>query len=208
MGNDINTEFDSTLNESKMPASGYNSSSDDNLIVIGQNGVIAGLFKNPERVENIYEALLARGYKDEDVTLVMSESTRNTYFPENDVGSSITEIGNKSLEGLGVGAAVGGTIGALAAALAAAGTSLVIPGLGIIVAGSLAASFAGAGAGAAAGGLVGALVGWGIPDEQAKALEDGIKKGGAVIALKTNSKEECENIRKEWLRYSDSNIEN
>lgn len=48
---------------------------------------------------------------------------------------------------MGIGSAIGGTIGAVAAAVAAAGTSLVFPGLGIVVAGPLAASLAGGGAG-------------------------------------------------------------
>ena len=44
------------------------------------------------------------------------------------------------------------------AAVAAAGTSLAIPGLGVVIAGPLAAALAGAGAGAATGGLLGAQV--------------------------------------------------
>src|SRR5437879_5713335 len=47
-------------------------------------------------------------------------------------------------------------------------TSIAIPGLGVIIAGPLAAGLAGAGAGALTGGLVGAFVGWGIPEEHAK----------------------------------------
>ena len=57
-------------------------------------------------------------------------------------------------------------MGPLAAcAVAAVGTTLLIPGLGIVVAGPLAAVIAGAGAGAATGGLIRALVGWNIPEE-------------------------------------------
>ena len=57
------------------------------------------------------------------------------------------------------------------AAIAAIGTSLVIPGLGLVVAGPLAAALAGAGAGGTAGGLIGALVGHGMPEDRTKKYE-------------------------------------
>ena len=57
------------------------------------------------------------------------------------------------------------------------GTSLVIPGLGLIIAGPLAAGLAGAGAGGITGGLIGALVGSGIPEDRAKIYEDGKLNG-------------------------------
>ncbi len=142
---------------------------------------LTALFKNPQNAENIYNDLLSNGYKKEDITLMMSDEVQKKYFSSDEVSENAT--GTKTLEGLGVGGAVGGTVGAIAAALAAAGTSLVIPGLGIVVAGALAASFAGAGAGAAAGGLLGALVGAGIPEVDVKNYEKGIKEGGVVIGV-------------------------
>lgn len=168
-------------------------------IVLGDNRIITALFKNPRTAENIYEDLLSIGYKQDDITLVMSEETRNGYFPNNMDHATATDLGNRTLEGLGVGAAVGGSVGAIAAAIAAIGTTLLIPGLGIVVAGSLAAGLAGAGAGAAAGGLLGALVGSETPDEQAKLLEEGLKKGGVVIAIKAKSDEEREEIYNQWV---------
>jgi len=170
----------------------------ENLIFLGDNSMITALFKNPKTVENIYGKLLRQGYKKEDITLAMSEDTRNTYFPNNNDLTSTSDLGNKTLEGMGVGAAVGGSVGALAAAIAALGTSLAIPGLGIIISGPLAASFAGAGAGAAAGGLVGAFIGSGTPDEQAKRLEEGLNRGGIIIGVKANSNEEREELYKQW----------
>jgi hypothetical protein len=169
-----------------------------NPIIRGDNSLLTSLFKNPRTAERIYDDLLAQGYKQDDITLVMSEDTRNDYFPDNTTATA-SDLGNKTLEGLGVGAAIGGSVGALAAAIAAMGTSLVIPGLGLIVAGSLAASFAGAGAGAAAGGLIGALVGSETPSDQVKLLEEGLKKGGVVIAIKARSDEDRERLHEEWL---------
>lgn len=167
-------------------------------IILGGNSLITSLFKNPKTAERIYDNLLAQGYKQDDITLVMSEDTRNDYFPDN-TAATASDLGNKTLEGLGVGAAIGGSVGALAAAIAAIGTSLVIPGLGLVVAGSLAASFAGAGAGAAAGGLIGALVGSETRSDQVKLLEEGLKKGGVVIAIKAHSDEDREKLRTQWV---------
>jgi hypothetical protein len=171
-----------------------------NLIILGNKSAITALFKNPKTVENIYEDLSNRGYKPTDIDLIMSEDTHKNYFTDNDTNTSVTELGNKSLEGTGVGAVVGGTLGAIAAAVAAAGTSLIVPPLGIVIAGSLAASFAGAGAGAAAGSLVGALVGMGIPDDQAQLLEGGIKEGGVVIRVNAASDEKRDELHTQWLK--------
>ena len=55
--------------------------------------------------------------------------------------------------------------------------ALAIPGVGPIIAGgALASTLAGAGIGAAAGGLLGALVGLGIPEEEARYYETGLRR--------------------------------
>lgn len=174
-----------------------NSAENLNPIVVRDDNSMSALFTNPETAENVYKSLLTQGYPQESITLVMSEDTHNAYFPNND-STKTKDLGNKALEGLGIGAAIGGSVGAIAAAIAALGTSLVIPGLGLIVAGPLAASFAGAGAGAAAGGFLGTIVGSETPNDQAKLFEEGLKKGGVVISIKTNSKEDLEKLHKHW----------
>ncbi|MBX9805843.1 MAG: hypothetical protein K2Y18_08860 [Alphaproteobacteria bacterium] len=172
------------------------------LIILGDNNQISALFKRPQTAENVYADLLRQGYKPDDIDLVMSESTHKKCFSDyTDIEA--TDLGNKALEGLGVGAVIGGSVGALAAAFAAAGTSLVIPGLGLIVAGSLAASLAGAGAGAAAGGLIGVLIGSETPNEHVKLFEEGLKGGGVVISMKANSHKEREELHKQWSDFQE-----
>ena len=112
---------------------------------------LSGLFRDRESAENAYRSLTDRGYSRDDVNVVMSEDTRKKHFADDD-----TELGSKALEGMGVGGAVGGTVGALLAAIAAIGTNVLLPGLGLVVAGPLAAALAGAGAGSVTGGLIGA----------------------------------------------------
>ena len=86
----------------------------------------------------------------------MSKETRERHFAGTTAGQE-TELGNKA--GAGIGGAIGSTVGAIIAAVAAVGTSLALPGLGLVIAGPLAAAIAGAGAGAAGDGLIGARVG-------------------------------------------------
>ena len=118
----------------------------------------------------------------------MSDATRTKEFA--------LETGTKAGEGAGIGGAVGGTVGAVLAAIAAVGTSLVIPGLGLIVAGPLAAALAGAGAGGAAGSLIGALVGAGIPEHRAKVYEAGLKQGGILIGVEAETEEEAKALER------------
>lgn len=158
--------------------------------------MVTGLFRDRESAERAYSALPDRGYGQNDVNVVMSEDTRKRHFP--DEGTVTTELGTKAAEGAGVGGAIGGTIGAIAGALAAVGTSIAIPGLGLVIAGPAAAAIAGAGAGSIGGGLVGALIGWGIPEERIKHYETGIKEGGIVMGVRPRSDEDAEYIEREW----------
>src|SRR5215217_7034483 len=104
------------------------------------NTMLTGMFSDRDSVEKAYHSMQARGYTHTDVDLVMSEDARKRHFADKD-----TELGTKAMEGAGAGSAIGGTIGAIAGAVAAIGTSLLIPGLGIVVAGPIAAALAGAG---------------------------------------------------------------
>ncbi len=158
--------------------------------------MVTGLFKDRESAERAYSTVSSRGYGNHDINVVMSDDTRQKYFAD---GSGIqTELGNKAAEGAGIGGAVGGTIGVIAAAIAAIGTSVVIPGLGFVIAGPIAAALVGAGAGGMAGGLVGALVGWSIPEERVKHYEAAIQDGGILIGVKPRSDADAQHFEKEW----------
>lgn len=151
------------------------------------------LFRDRESAERTYNELRSRGYDIDDINLLMSDETRKQQFAADE---RETELGNKALEGAGTGAAIGGTVGATLAAIAAIGTSVTLPGLGLIVAGPLAAALAGAGAGGATGGVIGALVGSGIPEEHAVQYERGIKEGGIVMGIDARSDEDAEYFQK------------
>lgn len=148
----------------------------------GSARMMTAIFNSRDAAESAYNSLLSHGFSKDDVNLVMSDDTRKQNF-EHDTTHADSALGDKAMEDAGKGSAIGGTIGAVAAAIAAVGTSLVLPGIGLVVAGPLAAAFAGAGVGGLAGGLVGALVGSGVPEETAKTYESGLKSGGIVVGV-------------------------
>jgi hypothetical protein len=161
--------------------------------------VMTAMFRTRDQAEDAYRVLMDRGYDADEISVIMSDETRKRDFAAGTAGGD-TELGSKAAEGAGVGGAVGATVGAIAAALAAVGTSVVVPGLGLVIAGPLAAALAGAGAGAITGGLLGALVGAGIPEERAKVYETGIDRGGIVIAVKPRSVDDANDLEREWKR--------
>jgi hypothetical protein len=165
--------------------------------------LVTGLFPDRESAEAAYGSAQARGYSKDDLNVVMSDETRDRHF----VGAGReTELGNKAAEGAGIGGAIGGTLGAIAAAIAAVGTTLALPGLGVVIAGPLAAAAAGAGAGAAGGGLIGALIGWNIPEERIKHYEDGIKKGGILVGLRTKNDDDALHLENQWKQQRGEHV--
>lgn len=159
--------------------------------------LVTGLFPDRASAEAAYHSAHSRGYSKDDVNLVMSDATRDRHFRNDAVGTE-TELGNKAAEGAGIGGAIGGTVGAVIAAVAAVGTSLALPGLGLVIAGPLAAAAAGGGVGAASGGLIGALIGWNIPEERVKHYEEGIKKGGILMALRAKNDDDAAHFESNW----------
>ncbi len=169
-------------------------------------GYVTGLYSTPESASRAYQDLTTRhGYKSDDINVLMTDETRKRHFGDAKPGAEL-EGGTKAAEGMGVGGAIGGGVGAAIAALFAVGTSIVIPGLGLVVAGPIAAALAGAGAGAATGGLIGALVGAGIPEERAREYERGLNEGGIVIGTRARDAAHAAELEKDYGSYGGSNV--
>lgn len=155
---------------------------------------MTGLFRDREAAERAYGCLTNRDYTSKDVSLLMSDATRERCFPGTE--EPTTELGSKAAKGAGVGAAAGGGLGALLVGMAAAG--FAVPGLPIIAMGPLAAALAGGATGGTLGAIVGALVGAGIPEERAQLYDKGIKEGGIVIGVIPRSDEDAQYFEREW----------
>jgi hypothetical protein len=148
--------------------------------------LVTGVFKTRVAAEAAVDAILKRGYTREEISVLMSDATKSKEFA--------IETGTRAADGLGYGAAVGGAVGAVLAAIAAVGTNIILPGIGLVVAGPLAAALAGAGAGGAAGGLIGALVGAGIPEHRAKVYDASLRAGGILIGVEAKTDEEADKL--------------
>ena len=165
-------------------------------------GTLTGVFRTRDNADRAYDALIRRGYTANEITVLMSDETHNT-FKDSDRES---DLGNRSMEGAGVGSAIGGTAGAIVGALAALGTAVALPGLGLVIAGPIVAGLTGAGAGGLTGGLIGALVGSGIPKERAEYYQSSLEEGGIVIGVVPRTADEGAEIAEEWRRYEGEEI--
>ncbi|HXT61563.1 MAG TPA: hypothetical protein VN696_00870 [Pyrinomonadaceae bacterium] len=147
---------------------------------------VTGFFKTRAAAEAAVDAIIKRGYTRDDISVLMSDSTKSKEFA--------VQARSHAADGLGIGGAIGGTVGAVLAAIVAVGTSIVVPGIGLVVAGPIAAALAGAGAGATTGGLIGLLVGTGIPEHRAKVYDTGVRGGGILLGVEATSGEEVEKL--------------
>ena len=157
---------------------------------------VTALFRDTDSVERAYEAAVDLGYEIGDVNIVMSEDTRRQYYA--DENAEHTEIGKKSAEGGELGGPAGGRIGLAIPVVAAIGAALVIPGLGLAMAGPIGVALAGAGAAGLAAGLIGSLADWGLPEERVRQYEAAVKDGGILIGVQTRSGEDAAKIAARW----------
>ena len=148
----------------------------------GKNTAAFGIYSNEATADTAVNQLLAAGFSNDDVSVLMSDIMGTKDFA--------AEKNTKAPEGTATGVGVGGVVGGALGLLAGIG-ALAIPGVGpLIAAGPIMGALAGLGVGGAVGGLVGALVGMGIPEYEAKRYEGRVKEGGILISVHCDSSEE------------------
>ena len=138
------------------------------------------VFDTAEGANDYYDFLVKSGYGTDDITVIMSKDTKDRFYATND---HISDTGEEALKGAGTGSAIGGTVGAIAGAVLAIGSSIVIPGFGLAVAGPIAAALAGAGAGGAAGALIGAMTKAGLSKSAATEYKNAMDKGEIIMSV-------------------------
>lgn len=151
---------------------------------------VIGIFQDSKHAGEAVAELKSAGFAN-DISIV----SKNPEDQDMETHEVKRDLGKEAIKGAAGGAAVGGTLGAIVALLAGAAT-FTIPGVGIAIAGPLAAAFTGAGMGAAGGSIVGALVDMGIPEDRAKQYEQYVSSGDVLVAVNVNEDkvEEAENI--------------
>ena len=125
---------------------------------------VVGMFSRRDAAEAAIRDLKAAGFSEEQIGVAMQD----------------TEPGAPTAEGAATGALSGGVLGGLVGLLG----SLLIPGVGpIVIGGVLASTLAGAGIGAATGGLIGALISFGVPEEDARHFDEGLRAGAILVTI-------------------------
>ncbi|MEX0763194.1 MAG: general stress protein [Dehalococcoidia bacterium] len=144
--------------------------------------VIVQIYDNTQDAENAVRELMAAGFTTDDVSVVAQDAeTAEEVGRESGAGEDVAK-------GAGIGAVTGGVLGTIAGLLVG-GTALTITGIGLVVAGPLAAVLAGAGTGAVTGGLAGALAGLGISESDAEHYENRLKEGDILVLVAAGARQ-------------------
>ncbi len=158
---------------------------------------VTAIFKTRQTTEEALRQLEMAGFGSNQISVLMSDATRDKSF-------KIVE-NSKADEGMAAGATFGGVLGAVLASAASAG-AIVIPGINLVVAGTLISALAGLGAGAATGGLLGALVGAGIPEHEAKVFEKELAGGSCIVAVQAQDSKEADQAEKIFKGLNAMNV--
>lgn len=159
---------------------------------------VSGVFNSDDAVERLINALEDRGYSDNDVSIIMSDKTRDRY-PELVKSSKLPE-------GAATGGLTGGLLGSLIGGLTMVG-SVLIPGAGLLIAGPLVGAITGGVIGTSAGSLIGALVGAGIPEHEAKHYEETLKNEGNILVIAHVDKEDVQEVRDAFKSFGAHDID-
>ena len=136
---------------------------------------VVGFFDNYSQARQAYDELARQGFDRNNISIVTNK----------DKYSGSDKIVNESdrTSATAGGAATGAVIGGGAALVLS-----LIPGIGpILAAGPLITAAVGAGVGAVAGGLIGALVDAGVPEDDARLYEEGVKRGGTLLMVRADN---------------------
>lgn len=149
----------------------------------GKNTATFGIYRTREEAELGVEALLANGFRQEDVSVLFALNSGNKAFAFQKESKAPEGV----MAGVCVGGAVCGTVGYLAA-IGSIAISVLEP---YLVAGPWVSALAGVGCGALIGGLTGGLVGRAMPEYVAKRHEGMVREGGVLISA------HCDNAK--WV---------
>lgn len=146
---------------------------------------VVGLFDTRQEAQDVVQELVNNGFARNDIGLLANNASGEfTNHTTSATNTDNLDAGAAAGRDAVTGAAAGGTLGLLVGL-----GSLLIPGVGpVIAAGPLATvlglTAAGAGAGALAGGIVGALTHLGVPEEDANYYAEGVRRGGTLVTVK------------------------
>lgn len=142
----------------------------------------------PDRAaaEAVIGQLIDAGFRAQDIGILASDKG-NVAKMTMDMEKQAEARETRTLGvGMGAGAAIGGTAGVLAGL-----GLLAVPGIGpLLAAGPIAVGIMGAISGLGIGIVAGSLVSYGIPRQEAQALEEHVKSGSILVTVHCG--EDCE----------------
>ncbi|HKO96240.1 MAG TPA: hypothetical protein VJU86_04570 [Pyrinomonadaceae bacterium] len=142
---------------------------------------VAGVFRTRAEAEKAVQQIHAQGFSNDRIALLTPGSTQES--AEEAVPTSDTE---SSGMGKAMGGAVGGALGAAGGAtLGAAAASLLVPGVGPVMAGAILGAallgIGGAATGVAAGEAMEDSLVKGLPHDELYLYEDAVEHGRSVV---------------------------
>src|SRR4051794_25405391 len=168
---------------------------------------VAGVFRSVDGVKCVVERLRAQGFPEERI---------NALSPGTDPGEIEAKVRVSDTEQPGMGGALGGTVGAAIGAaggleLGATAASLLIPGIGPVLAiGIIGAAIFGAG-GAVGGALLGEKLedrmDEGVPHDELFVYEDALRRGRSVVFVSAENDAEAERIQNVFTRCGAETID-
>jgi hypothetical protein len=146
---------------------------------------VVGIFTSAEPAQRAADALVRTGVSRDNVSVLTPGSSEAQIH---------SRVATSETEGSGMGKAVGGVVGGAAGmGLGAAAASLLIPGVGPVVAtGALALALFGAGGavgGAIAGGALEEKLSHGLPKDELYLYEDALRRGHSVVFALVDEKQ-------------------
>jgi hypothetical protein len=149
---------------------------------------VVGLLDNPDEARTAADELLKAGFRKKDIGVITK-----------DVPAEFKAVAKDMAKGAAAGALAG---------LLLAASTVIVPGLGpLLVAGPAATLVAGATYGGLAGGIIGALISKGVPEDQAHAYAEGIRRGGALVTVHAENDDLAERPVQIMQRHGAVNID-
>ena len=138
---------------------------------------VVALFDNYDLAARALGGLVEKGARSEQVSIIAADPWGGDHPREADSPSRVAEPAGVAGSGLAL-------------------NSLVIPGVGAVLgAGPILRTLASAGGGLVAGALTVALERLGLSEDEAKRYTNGVKSGGAVVAVTSDAREVVERLR-------------
>ncbi len=127
---------------------------------------VIAVYDNTQSAKSAIDKLIASGFPQQNISLVTA-SLKN----EPAAVKQAIEFGDESEKDAVIGAGIGAAIGALGG-----GTVVTFAGLGVLIAGPLAAL-----TGVVVGGLIGSIAGWSVHKDHIAKYEQKIKSGKVLV---------------------------